>query len=70
MPIVFDTKNDPLYHKGWNEAWNEAWREAWNEAWNKAKIESTINTAIMMIKEFNLPVGEVAEKLNIDVNVL
>ena len=58
MPIVFDTKNDPLYHKGWNEAWS------------KAKIESTINTAIMMIKEFNLPVSEVAKKLNIDVNVL
>jgi hypothetical protein len=62
MPIVFDTKNDPLYHKGWNEAWNEAW--------NKAEIESTINTAIMMIKEFNLPISEVAKKLNIDVNVL
>ena len=66
LPIVIDKKNDPFYIDGWNEAWNEAW----SEAWSKAQQEAKISDALVMIKEFNLPLEKVALKLNIDKNIL
>jgi len=74
MPFIIEAKNDPLYHKGWNEAWNEAWGEAWGEAWNeswdKSAQERKIKDAIIMIKEFNIPIEKIAEKFEIDENIL
>jgi len=55
-----DFRDLPSYKIGYKEAWNEAW----NEAEHKAKIAN----AIIMIKEFNLPIESVADKLGIDKN--
>ena len=62
MPFIIEAKNDPLYNKGWNEAWNEAW----SEAEEKRKIKD----AIIMIKEFNLPIEVISEKFEIDKDIL
>ena len=62
MPFTLDKKYDPLYKEGWNEAWNEAWSEA--------KLNTKIEDAIIMIKEFNLPIESVANKFGIDKNIL
>jgi len=62
MPFIIDAKTDPLYNKGWNEAWTESW--------NKAQTERKIEDAIIMIKEFNLPIDTIAEKFEIDKNIL
>ena len=62
MPFIIEAKNDPLYNKGWNEAWNEAWSEA--------KLNTKIEDAIIMIKDFNLPIKSVANKFGIDENIL
>jgi len=37
---------------------------------NKGKIEGKIETAILMIKNFKLPINEVAKKLDIDEEIL
>jgi len=58
MPFIIEAKNDLLYNKGWNEAWSEA------------ENERKIKDAIMMIKEFNLPIDSIAEKFEIGKNIL
>ena len=62
MPFIIEAKNDPLYHKGWNEAWSEAW--------NEAEKQRKIKDALMVIKELNIPIEIVAEKFAIDKKIL
>ena len=58
MPFIIEVKNDPLYHKGWNEAWNEA------------EEQRKLQDALLVIKEFNLPIEVVAQKFGLDTKVL
>ena len=58
MPFIIEPKNDPLYNKGWNEAWSEAEE--------KRKLQD----ALLVIKEFNLPIEVVAQKFGLDTKIL
>ena len=70
MPIVFDPQTDPVYKEGMEYGLQLGLQRGLQQGLQQGIRKAKLEDAIILIKEFNLPIDVVSKKLNISIEEL